>query len=727
MQATSNKNVINDIYFKLDETDREVVKKSSIIVRSSESNQNFTATDAGNEATDNTFDASNVDGDGHIQGESHVLLLEEKQDMLSNDHQFSMILTDACGGFNLREAFSPDKEIVYYKEIYKNYDMLIRKMGAYNTGLKSYTNIGTDVMIATKQPDGTWQVLWLNRIPGARAYGSNLAAETSSGYNFQYYTVENLIGHLSLDVHQLKENADTIIYIKNISNDINEKGDKRISNMIQLVDYFKYKKGIAYSDLLKNGFKITVNGEQVVPISPFEFPDAPHLIQPFFYEQITLREFCKTQKYLKEELWDLYGHLFDTMDQMLDEKMELTLYHIDKAGVKKRYSDRNKYKYNIILTNTDTSGLYINRNGKYIGKPVKIEGLFTGHPGYNGFRAEAKISPLFDKIFGIGSNKNNHILTSNFSEVLRELLCKKNIIRDKEQLQAYLKTLPTEVQSPEKQLERQIAATKKNQLQLDAIVSKAKLMGIDTKITPTNTPDITQSNVLTIDGKINEQLKKITSIVERKNKEVVEESDKLVQRATRAIKNRKALIRIFDSIEEERGFYETALLEPKNEGELYGLLEKAMVLVPHKFTFKILDYNEKSGLDSVILHEDANEYKALNMEQRIQPTNELSTKFPTVAFCEYKYVLVDQQNINHSLAVVSCLVCWNMEESVKTIVAQDGIYSLVVDEANNLIFKANPQEYGGPEKIVKLILLQPLLEEAYGVEFESYSNVLDEL
>lgn len=79
-------------------------------------------------------------------------------------------------------------------------------------------------------------------------------------------------------------------------------------------------------------------------------------------------------------------------------------------------------------------------------------------------------------------------------------------------------------------------------------------------------------------------------------------------------------------------------------------------------------------------------------------------------FLELKYILGEKEDLGHSLALVSHLICWDFHENnQKEFNAIDGKYKLSSDK--KYLFHKNKL------KIVKVICLREMLEEILEAEF----------
>lgn len=129
---------------------------------------------------------------------------------------------------------------------------------------------------------------------------------------------------------------------------------------------------ITYREYLINNYRIDLNNKQVNSWDPFVFD--------IKYEEIKSRVISKynislqdifqelNDKIIQEEIHSNFKDIFKTQKDMLNEKINITLYALSskftnqKQKISRTYKELSEY----IFPNIDDSGFYIKRNKRYI-------------------------------------------------------------------------------------------------------------------------------------------------------------------------------------------------------------------------------------------------------------------------------------------------------------------------------------------------------------------------
>lgn len=697
-------------------------------------NIGFKYSEAIMESVDDSFDAAfNLSAistnriDIYIYEDSYEEELDGKK-VTSN--RYSYLILDNGPGTKVDNIFNfgSDK-----KDRFTSKSALNSLNGIFHYGMSSHLNVGKRLCFYSREVNKEW---WLNCIES-----SDLSDET-----YSYMKQENPL--IILDGKELQLEAPeftvrTIVEVKGV-----RKSEVEADNLNDLVQTLKRHFGITYRHYIERGNEININGLNVKPIDPLligiEFVENGIASDLLHEIEINLSELLKEEdEIVKQRITNKYGNLFNNEDELLKQTITLSMFHLNT-----KFRDHNQKKRieneipNALLPSPDYSGFYIKRNLRYIGRAAKILKLCTDHPQYNYFRAEISFSPIFDEFFGIQVNKNKYDIKNSLALLIKEKVTDKLGGSLSTFLKKYKKEPPIEIPI-DYRLNILKQRLDKGILQLDAANAEALKIGlIDDALTDAKEAvgevqkrketisvlltnfskgtNITEElNAIEIDVNnllegIEQLLARIENAISMRNERLIEPALLLKDRAMKTLgPNRKVLVtKEIGSLIEFQGY----MLEPLNEVQMYGLLYKFIQLYPDVFEFVLLDYSENKSLDCLVKIKTKEIYDKLHLKKRFE--NQWESEWDkylllgegAFSFLELKYILGEKEDLGHSLALVSHLICWDFHENnQKEFNAIDGKYKLSSDK--KYLFHKNKL------KIVKVICLREMLEEILEAEF----------
>ncbi len=165
--------------------------------------------------------------------------------------------------------------------------------------------------------------------------------------------------------------------------------------------------------------------------------------------------------------------------------------------------------------------------------------------------------------------------------------------------------------------------------------------------------------------------------------------------------------------------------EPLQEGELYGILYLLYMIYPNKFDFKLLGYDTDESLDCLVKIDSAL-FNNMNFNERFGdqmekvnddifiPKEELDgNEIEEInKFCLLELKLRLTKEMNHSLALVSHIVCWS-KPNLEQIKADDDLYGFT-NSSKTVLINAS----GGSKKTIKVIYLKEMIEEVACTKFK---------
>ncbi|MHB8065096.1 MAG: hypothetical protein ACYDG2_21180, partial [Ruminiclostridium sp.] len=160
-------------------------------------------------------------------------------------------------------------------------------------------------------------------------------------------------------------------------------------------------------------------------------------------------------------------------------------------------------------------------------------------------------------------------------------------------------------------------------------------------------------------------------------------------------------------------------------------LKYSLTFTPDKFDFRLRDYNTDEGLDC-LTEVDSDVFNKFNFNQRFgnllekikggvdTTESEIETDSEgemlenqdeeKICFSELKLKLTD--NMNHSLALVSHIICWS-KPNFDGIKADDDLYGFT-DSSKTILINSNAEMI----KKVKVIYLKDMIENITGGKFK---------
>lgn len=376
---------------------------SSIIPRAIV-NYGFTFEEAIFEGIDNVLDVANK---------------ETKIDcfMYPVNRDISYMICDNSGGASMDEIFSLKKERSYL-ENYTNVEIMKKKIGLFGAGSFSHTNVSNNIWFFTKV-QGEFKAINLTKLVETGDFKKEV---------FEEVVPENIIPKeflnkckLNLDVY------DTIVYVDKVKIASNQE-IKDFQLDISLIH-----KGIlgnqiiknlrcTYEKKLKGGYRIAFNGILLEPLDLFyrDTKTSKHIATL----KITLKQLLEFGDQFEEEILGKYLSLYSqtfgdkALDLLMNESIEIECYGLAKEYIN---SQKNINWKDYVICNSETSGFWLFRNGRRIDNPLPILPIKLSHPSFNGFRAAITFSPIFDDFFGIQTNKNRAIISTEFKNALTTL------------------------------------------------------------------------------------------------------------------------------------------------------------------------------------------------------------------------------------------------------------------------------------------------------------------
>ncbi|WP_256815111.1 hypothetical protein [Cytobacillus sp. Bac17] len=168
----------------------------------------------------------------------------------------------------------------------------------------------------------------------------------------------------------------------------------------------------------------------------------------------------------------------------------------------------------------------------------------------------------------------------------------------------------------------------------------------------------------------------------------------------------------------ESNDFEGYLIEPLNEIETYECCIKCYTISPSEFEFVLLDYSEAKSLDCVAKIRESKIYNDLNLKERFENQWEfeweeyLENKEGAFSYVELKYLLGEREDLGHSLALVSHVICWDFNNDINEFNAIDVKYKLSKDKG--YLFHTNRL------KKIKVICLREIVERL--IDEECYTS-----
>ncbi|MGJ3194710.1 hypothetical protein [Peribacillus frigoritolerans] len=673
-------------------------------------------------------------------------ILNEENKNNTNSIRYSYLILDNGPGTPVDNIFDFGRE---KEKRFPDLKALNSLNGLFHYGMSSHLNVGTRLYFFSRKAKSEW---WLNCLEG-----SDISNQVFTYKMKSYPEIKKEDKLLNLDDPNFY--VRTVVFVEGV-----RKSEIEADNIDKLVDSLLKQFGITYSEYIEKGNKIYINDKEVEPFDPFLRNDfytqngiGSELIDTF---DITLDEIlAKEDSYVKQNITRKYRYLFESEKELLNQKITINMYHLNAGFLIPQIKSEIAAKFpDCMLPSLEDSGFYIKRNHRYIGRAAKILGVLYDHPSFNYFRVEIAFSPIFDDFFGIQVNKNRYDIKNSLASLIVDGI--NNAV--KPSLPKYLdkyrkKNKPTNVPVPTislfAALRSKAEAVTNSVLEIEDKITNGRLIGANINTIPTeqvilelkrqkahidefiaeinDVRHLSEEESKKAESLISEAenvlretsqiLARIKSIIASRMEQLIEPAQELSRRLGVAASENRRLIKTTD-ISQNNSFY-GYMLEPLNEVQTYGVLYKFVNLFPDEFDFILLDYSEAKGLDCLSKINKSTMYQALNLKQRFENMWEhewdefLGKNEGAFSFVELKYKLGEEENLGHSLVLVSHLICWDIEKGGYTdFKAIDGKY-ILTDDKSYLVHQ------DGIKK-VKVICLRKKVEELLLEEFYNSNDDL---
>ena len=608
-----------------------------------------------------------------------VKLFKEEYTMQSDNLDETIDLAERYGFAIVGDGNSFTREeledLFKFGYINGEYEVNINKNSKFRYGTISGLGSGNSVIIITKKFDETnWKVKEIH------FNEHELATYESNVYELTSDEVRSLLFN-----HDIEMNIEygTIALIKGIEKRKIGEEEKFISELNEFLSltYNEYlsSKEIKLANTQNEYFEL----EGIDPIGLSLSAEIKSSV--FLYKEIRLAEIFNRldaiEKYqLSKEISNLSQAVID------NAKIQVKLCKIginkkNKKSIRKKYPDLSNFYY----PSPSRAGIYLKRVGRYIGQAVGAE-IFgkAKHPSQNLLRGEIEFSPIFDRIFGVQMNKNRNSLDGIIREILEELILTDDDLVGTSVFARVLNVLGEGVTETTTRRElsdeekRERARIKINKIEgnlrryhqdLACITRVKNLIDNDE-----NTEAINME-ILMIETKYANDLKKRYNDI-----------DIMIKR----VKELKSLKVLSDTV-----LYESfeGLIEANIEIDVYGAFVRLYSEAPELFDFEPLMYDTQKGIDYLVKL-DENVYEQLGMPRRIGELEkticqELEIAKSRYSYVEFKNVLGEE--MNHSLELVSHIVCWRRKKGLSEIITDYGRYrfndrrDMIINEDGNKV------------------------------------------
>lgn len=524
----------------------------------------------------------------------------------------------------------------------------------------------------------------------------------------------------------------SILYVKGINNtevypySVEEMSNKLL-NTYGLTYFYEISKD------KNNKVKMTINGQEVKPVNPLGLDLVDPYIMPkvFGKYSISLKEVLDrlNDSSLTNNIYSEYLGLF-TMEELMEQSITVTLvainHNISNRGskyqvIKRKYTELDSRYF----PSYDYSGFYIRRNNRYIGMALGMLGIVVDHPDYTRFRGEISFHPCFDKLFKIEANKNRNMLLPIIKELIQERINKDTSLSGNTTVARIKNSLKDNV--PIKK------STESNQDKYKSLLNKSEAIQKDFAKYNERVEELDSiiSSIKSYDEKLDfERIRDDIKNIELEYKLLYKtkfcDISNIIARLM-SLGNRKYLSNTQEFSLELDGI-EDILCEmgsPLQEGEMANICYLLYKLAPDRFDFRLLDYNTDEGLDCISAIDDEL-WKKLNMGKRFGKQYEMLNKIAEeqellctgekISLMEYKIKL--NKNFNHSMMLVSHIVCWEKTKGLKEVVAEDATYYFDDNKTKDLLRSKDATTV----KEVKVIYLKEIIESICECKFKSIVN-----
>lgn len=381
-----------------------------------------------------------------------------------------------------------------------------------------------------------------------------------------------------------------------------------------------------------------------------------------------------------------------------------------KAKIKKKYPYLNEIYYPAPMY----SGVYIKRNNRYIGRAQGMMGIVKNHMSHTKFRAEISFTPAFDEFFTIQVDKNRNDLSKILIDLVQEKILNDKNLKGSTVAARIINAISGD---PDSNIGGQalpygecIIEEKKKSLLKKANKLKERL---EKYYQPTENigkivSELESLNTVVSLERLEEHVAQIHSEFVINHERLYKDIDYLIDRVNEKRKRRVLFAGDFEDEKIYKIFRN--LKEPNNEGELYGMFCLIQSLWPDIFDFKTIGYHTRDGVD-LIVDISSELFEELQFNRRfgilIEKVKDTVGE-ENFTFSELKLNI--PKNMNHSLQLVSHLICWQ-KPSFSEMNAIDGMYTF--SDSNKKIL------VGETGNKVKVIYLKEVIEKNTGGKFKT--------
>lgn len=712
-------------------------RKKESLLNNGLKNIGFSSIEALMEGTDDSIDAGAKNIEIKIFEEDYTSKFKES--IIAERYSY-IIFDDGNGTIDVNKIFDFGEE---KEEIYTSKKEYYTKNGKFHYGTISHINVGEEVSFFSKVKENSkWKVCSL-------IYNK----KNNCGYISEEREISEEEGHL-LKLHEINLSIESgsILLVRGVKktsfgyNDINRCCEHVINELG--VTYYEYLKGNvkskkrnivtilrykgknivkkfndSYMEIMRQINKdeilnIKINNQEIKPLNPLCTDLTDSRVKPVVFGRykITLREIME---WYKDEIDEYdkkneFSHIF-TEDELKDMAIEIKLVAIGKSKILELYG-KSKNLSEIYYPKYNYKGFYNKRNNRYIGKAMGMLGIVVDHPSHTRFRGEISFSPVFDELFLIQINKNRN----SISILLRELI---------------------EIKIAEDQNLKGDGASAK----IRNFLETGEFVNEDVSYNDFET------RIIKLERKANELKEKlrkysqntdiISEIIERvRSISTEEEINKLEERfaaeKSKYEENNKILFSNFNNLIARIKRYNSSsklkgsdvewmngLKSPDVEGEIYGIFLVIYLLYKEYFDFELKGYTTSIGVDLVasVSSDLFEEYKFKerygtlidikngNIQYKNNGYNIDDNIDEMYTFIELKNNLISE--MNHSLKLVSHIICWKKNNRITEIKAIDGIYTFT-DRNKEVLIGANGEK-------VKVIYLKNVIEQISGGKFKN--------
>lgn len=600
---------------------------------------------------------------------------------------------------------------------YSDKDDYMCKNGRFHYGIISHINVGAKVILYSKtESDNYWRFITLNYDRYANCAYISRVNEMSEK------DIEELI---SIGI-ELPEKSGVVLYVKGV-----RKTEFNYREIEILKPELVEQVGITYYDYLCNN-NISIDDISVKELHPLGENLTDNFIKPYVFAtyEISLNEVLSNldDNIVEQELISKFKKIFNNKEEMVNEtiRIKLSAININFTDCIKKINSKFPCLEDIYKPIPKYSGFYIKRNGRYIGRALGMLGIVKDHPKFSKFRGEISFSPIFDEFFNIQINKNRNTLSKTLIYLIQ-----RNIEKDKE-LEGGTASAKIEsaIRRGKDNKNFQYNPTSKMETRIRNLKATAGILKRKLENYIQDTKKVDESLILLHKEilenseveRIGIQLAQLNIEYEKNNLHIYKDVTSIIKRVL-LDRKRKSLRNI--SEETEYVHLISKIKEPLQEGELYGVLYLLYIIYPDRFDFKLLGYDTDECLDCLVKIHSALFYE-MNFNERFgEQMNKINDEIwfskeelegqeieEDSNFCLLELKLKLTKDMNHSLALVSHIVCWS-KSSLEQIKAYDDLYGFT-DSSKTLLINS----IGGITKTIKVIYLKDIIEDIACTKFK---------